>query len=70
MAAPADQEHLEEAKRLAQLPIADRRAVIALHRSVAEDPKVSKSNRQEARQRADTLERLLRLRPGRKSKNP
>jgi hypothetical protein len=55
-------EYREEAERLALLPKTDQRAIIALHRSVAGDPKVSKANRQEARERANALERLLKLR--------
>ncbi|HLN30745.1 MAG TPA: hypothetical protein VK395_23600 [Gemmataceae bacterium] len=64
-----EQEHREEAERLALLPKADQREIIALHRSVAEDAKVSKANRQKARERAEALERLLRLKPGKGSKN-
>jgi len=56
-----EQQSREEAERLAQLPRDEQRAIIALHRSVADDAKVSKANRQEARERADALERLLRL---------
>jgi hypothetical protein len=57
-----EQEHREEAKRLAQLR-ADQREIVALHRSVANDKGVSRANRNEARRRADALEKLLRLLP-------
>jgi hypothetical protein len=39
----------------------DQKAIIALHRSVADDPKVRKSDREAARERADALEKLLDL---------
>ena len=51
----------DEAERLRLLPREDQRAIVALHRSVANDPKVTKANRDEARRRADALEKLLRL---------
>jgi hypothetical protein len=56
---PAD-EHLAEAERLAQLPREDQRAIIALHRSVADDPAVSRRDRGLARERAQALDRHLR----------
>ncbi len=37
-----EQEYREEAERLAKLPRADQREIIALHRSVAKNPKVPK----------------------------
>jgi hypothetical protein len=58
-----DEEFRQEAARLALLPKADQRAVIALHRSVANDPRVSEANRAEARKRANALARILRLTP-------
>jgi hypothetical protein len=61
-----EQEYREEAARLAQLPREKQREIIALHRSVAEDRKVSKANRQEASERAEALERYLRLAPKKK----
>ncbi len=61
---PADpireQEYAEEAADLARLPKADQKEIIALHRSVADDPKVPKVDRQAARERADALEKHLR----------
>jgi hypothetical protein len=54
-------EHHKEAERLALLPVAEQEAILALHRSVAEDPAVSKANRKEARERLEALERLLNL---------
>jgi hypothetical protein len=56
----------EEAECLAILPIADQEVILALHRSVAEDSKVSKANRQEARERLEALERFLKLKPKKK----
>ena len=64
-----EQEYREEAARLAQLPKADQREIIALHRSVAIDRGVSPANRQEARARVKALEKYLRLRPGKGRKN-
>jgi hypothetical protein len=65
-----DKEWREEAERLALLPKADQREIIALHRSVADNPKVRKADREAAAQRADALEKHLGLRPKRKRKNP
>jgi hypothetical protein len=56
-----EQEYRAEAERLALLPKEDQREIIALHRSVADNPKVPKREREAARQRADALERLLKL---------
>ena len=55
-----EQEYREEAERLAELPAADQKEIIALHRSVADDAKVPKRDRDLARERADVLERHLR----------
>jgi hypothetical protein len=55
-----EDEYRAEAERLALLPPADRREVIALHRSVAANPKLPKADRQAAADRADALERHLR----------
>jgi hypothetical protein len=41
-----EQEHREEADRLAKLPRADQREIVALHRSVADNPKVPKRDRE------------------------
>lgn len=60
------QEHFDEAERLKLLPVADQQAIVELHRSVANDSKVSKANRDEARQRVDALEKLLKLTPTKK----
>jgi hypothetical protein len=52
----------EEAARLAQLPRDVQRKLIAQHRAIAADRKVPKRDREEARERADALEKnLLRL---------
>lgn len=56
-----EQEYREEAERLAKLPRADQREIIALHRSVAKNPKVPKQERQAGLRRAAALERLLGL---------
>jgi hypothetical protein len=50
-----------EAERLKLLPRAEQRQVVELIRSVADNPKVSESDRREARNRAKALETLLRL---------
>jgi predicted flap endonuclease-1-like 5' DNA nuclease len=64
----AAEEFRDEAQRLALASRADQRAIVALHRSVADDKRVSKANREEARQRADALEKLLGLGPKLKKK--
>jgi hypothetical protein len=53
-------EYRAEAERLANLPRADQRKVIALHRSVAANPKLPTVDRRAAAERADALERHLR----------
>jgi hypothetical protein len=63
-----EQEYREEAARLGQLPKEDQREIIALHRSVADNPKVRKADREAARERADALEKFLGLAPKRKGK--
>jgi hypothetical protein len=55
-----EDEYRAEAERLALLPPADRREVIALHRSVADNPLLPKADRRAAADRADALERHLR----------
>jgi len=64
-----EQEYREEAERLSLLPVGDQREIIALHRSVADNPKVRKADREAARERADALEKHLGLRVKRKRKN-
>jgi hypothetical protein len=49
-----------EAERLARLPRDVQRQAVALIRAPADDPNVAKPDRQEARDRADALERHLR----------
>ena len=63
-----EREFREEAARLAQLPRADQRAIVALHRSVADNPKVPKQDRDAARDLANALEKLLCLTPKKKPK--
>jgi len=62
-----EQEHRDEAERLAKLPRELQREIVAMHWTDARNPKVPKRDRQFARQRAMALERLLRLRKGRKA---
>lgn len=52
-------EHVQEAERLAALPRDEQRAIIALHRAVADNPKLGKRDRALAKERADALEALL-----------
>ena len=60
---PADpqkeQEYREEAERLALLPRDEQKAIIAMHRDIASNPKVPKAEREAGRERADALERHL-----------
>src|SRR4051812_40030949 len=56
----SDDEYRAEAERLAALSSADRAEVIALHRAVANNPRAPKRERDQARERADALERHLR----------
>jgi hypothetical protein len=54
-------DYVAEAKRLALLSKDDQRAVIAIHRDTANNQKLPKADRDAARERADALERLLKL---------
>ncbi len=63
-----EREYAAEAERLALLPLYDQREIIALHRSVADNPKLAMRHRDEARERADSLERHLRRLNRRKKK--
>lgn len=56
-----EREYRDEARRLAELPRADQREIIALHRSIADNPKVPKRDRELSRERAEALARFLRL---------
>jgi hypothetical protein len=53
------QEHAEEAERLRLLPPAVQRQLIAEQEAIAGNRKVPKRDRDFARERADTLTRLL-----------
>jgi hypothetical protein len=66
-----EQEYREEAERLSLVPTEDQREIIALHRSIAGNPKVPKREREAGKERADALERLLGLakKKARKSKH-
>jgi hypothetical protein len=55
-----EQEHREEAERLALLPVDDQKRILAMHRADAANPKVPKRDREFARERADALEKHLR----------
>ena len=55
-----EQEYAAEAERLATLPRDVQRQAVALIRSPADNPKLGKAERAEARKRADALERHLR----------
>jgi hypothetical protein len=55
-----EQEHREEAERLAQFPAAEQGAILAWHRDIAADAKLSKADRRAARERADALESYIR----------
>jgi len=57
-----EQEYRDEAARLAQLPAAEQRAVLAWQRDIAADANLSEADRRAARDRADALGRLLRRR--------
>lgn len=57
-----EQEHRAEAERLAQLPLAERRAILAMYRADSRNPKVPKLDRDFARRRVKALERYLRPR--------
>ena len=63
-----EQEYREEAERLALLPRDVQRQAVAIIREPADNPKVGKRDRDEARERADTLERHLRRLNRRKKK--
>jgi hypothetical protein len=63
-----EQEYRQEAERLARLPVEEQREIIALHRSIAGNPKVPKREREAGRERADALERLLGLAKKRRRK--
>ena len=55
-----ENEHRAEAQRLALLPRDEQRAIIAMHRADAANPKVPKRDREFAKERADTLDLLKR----------
>lgn len=65
---PDPEEFRQEAARLSLLPAADQHEIIALHRSVASNPKVSKREREAGKARADALERFLGLAKKRRKK--
>jgi hypothetical protein len=59
MSPEKDRLYLEEATRLSQLGREEQKKVLALHQSVADNPKVPKDARREARERIAALERHL-----------
>ena len=56
-----DDEYRQEAERLKLLGLETQRDIVAMHRLVARNPKVPKKNREQARERAKALDRLLGL---------
>jgi hypothetical protein len=58
-----EQEYREEAESLAHLPKADQLRHIAILREIASNPEVPKRDRQDAADRANALEKLLKLTP-------
>ena len=56
-----DRDQLAEAQRLALVPVEDQKQILAMHRAIAGNAKVPKADRQLARERADALEKHLRL---------
>jgi hypothetical protein len=69
MTAEQEREYREEADRLALLPLAEQRKVVALIRAPADDPQVSRADRKTAVERAEALTRHLR-RLNRRKRNP
>jgi hypothetical protein len=67
-----EQEYREEAERLAQLPVEVQLQVLDIHRSTADNRKLSKRDRDAARERVEALERYLGLgkRPGDRHPGP
>ncbi len=65
-------EYQAEASRLAQLPEAEQREVIALYRDLADSPFATPSCRKQAEAKAAALERLLfpRMKPAKPRKKP
>ena len=55
------EQYQEEAERLRLLDVQTQRDLIAMHRFIARNPKVSLAERRQARERARALERLLGL---------
>lgn len=64
-----EKRYREEAERLALLPVEDQQQLISQHRAIAADKSVPKPDRNEAKERADALERHLR-RLARKNRKP
>jgi hypothetical protein len=58
-----EQEYREEAERLAQLPVEVQLQVLDIHRSTADNRKLSKRDQDAARERVEALERYLGLEP-------
>jgi len=63
-----EEEYRAEAERLAEVPRDVQRQAVAIVRAPADNPKVGKRDREEARERADALERHLRRLNRRKKK--
>jgi hypothetical protein len=56
-----EKEYREEAERLAQLPVEVQLQILDIHRSTADNRKLSKRDRDAARERVEALERYLGL---------
>ena len=61
-----EQEYREEAERLAMLPVTEQRKIITMHREIAVGKGVPDAERQAGLERAEALERLLRLKKKRR----
>lgn len=59
MEAEKEREHREEAERLVTIPVEDQKAVLAIYRTCAENPKLARRERAWNRQRIEALERHL-----------
>jgi hypothetical protein len=58
-----EQEHREEAERLAELPRDEQRAILAIYRECAQNPKTPEHEREAGQARVEALERHLRRSP-------
>ena len=54
-----EREYQEEAERLATIPAEDQKAVLAIYRECAQNPKLTRKDREWNKQRVEALERHL-----------